>query len=120
MQYTDSHMWIRMENEVGTVGISRYGREELGDIVHIELPRIGQDVVIGEEVAVLESTKAAVDIYSPVSGRIVAINDILREKPNVLNDFPETTGWLFAIALSHPDELNSFYDLADYQTFIHC
>lgn len=107
MRFTESHEWIQLQGNVGTVGITDHAQKELGDIVSVELPKIGQHVKAGQEVAVLESTKAAADIYAPVSGKVVAINDAVRAAPATINHHPETTGWLFQIELSHPKELDS-------------
>lgn len=116
MKYTESHEWIIAKKKIGRVGISAYAQKELGDVVYIQLPKVGQKVEAGEEVAVLESTKAAADIYSPVSGEITAINPKVAEDPTLLNRSPENEGWLFEIALSDPSELDT---LLDDQQYLH-
>ncbi len=115
MQFTDSHEWI---TEEGRVGITAYARRELGDIVYVELPLVGRRVKKGEEVVVLESTKAAADIYSPVSGEVVAVNEELRGSPDLVNQSPEEKGWLFQIRPFDADELRSLMDAQDYQRLI--
>lgn len=110
MKYTDSHEWIQFEGETGVVGISAHAQKELGEIVYIELPLVGQTVQKGDEVVVLESTKAAADIYSPVSGTIIAINENVKRDPNLLNASPEKEGWLFKIAVSNVAECETLLD----------
>ena len=114
MRYTESHEWLSLEGKVGTVGITDYAQKELGGIVYIQLPRMGQQVTAGEEIAVLESTKAAADIYSPVSGKIVEVNQALAKTPSLLNQAPETTGWLYRIDLSSPAEWDTLLSRKQY------
>ncbi len=114
MFYTDSHEWISLLGQRGRVGITKYAQKELGEIVFIELPRIGSAVALGEEVCVLESTKAAADVYSPLSGRIAAVNEALKDSPLLLNQDPEGAGWLFEIELSHPEETSSLLNETQY------
>lgn len=109
MKYADSHEWIRVEGEQGVVGISSHAQKELGEIVYVQLPEVGQEVKAGEEIAVLESTKAAADIYSPVSGKVVSVNKSLNENVTLINQSPEEEGYLFDIALSHPEELEKLF-----------
>ncbi|MCP5505292.1 MAG: glycine cleavage system protein GcvH [Chlamydiales bacterium] len=113
MRYAETHEWI---DDNGRVGISKKAQEELGEIVYIELPEVGQKVKAGEEIAVLESTKAAVDIYSPVSGTITAVNEVLREDPSPLNQAPEEAGYLFEMTLSKPEELEALTPKETYQS----
>lgn len=118
MRYTESHEWIQIKGQVGTVGITRYAQKELGEIVSIELPKVGQAVRAKQEICVLESTKAAADIYAPVSGKIVAVNEGLKENCSQVNQFAETKGWLFQIELSNPKELDHLLDEKQYQALI--
>lgn len=112
MKYTETHEWYLD----GKVGISKYAQKELGEIVYIELPKVGQKVRAGEEIAVLESTKAALDIYSPISGTIASVNMKLKEDVNLLNQSPEKGGYLFEITPSHPEEIESLLTADDYLT----
>lgn len=114
MKYTQSHEWIALEESQGIVGITKYAQQELGEIVHIELPQVGQEIQVGDEVAVLESTKAAADIYSPVSGEIIAVNQKIKEDLELINQHPETKGWLFKIKLHDHQELELLYDHKKY------
>lgn len=118
MYFTDSHEWITVEDGLGTVGVTTHAKKELGEIVYLELPQIGRVVKAGEEVVILESTKAAADIYAPVSGEIVAVNEIVRTAPDILNESPEERGWLFQIRLSNPEELNHLMGRTSYQKLV--
>jgi glycine cleavage system H protein len=118
MYFADSHEWIRVEGRVGYVGISRYAQRELGEVVYVQLPQVGRQVRAGEEVAVLESTKAAADIYSPVSGTIIAVNTSVKENSLIVNQFPEAEGWLFQVEIANFQELDSLLDLERYAVLI--
>lgn len=118
VRFTDSHEWIAIEGAKGTVGISEYAQKELGEIVAIELPKVGQKVRAGEETCVLESTKAAADVYAPVAGTVVSINEVLLKNPHALNEAPESYGWLFKIELSNAREFDRLLTLAEYRTLI--
>jgi len=106
MKFTPSHEWISIKGKIGTVGITNYAQKELGVIVHVELPEVGTVVKAGQEVCVLESTKSATDIYSPVSGKISAVNQALKTTPELINRSPEKEGWLYQIELSSMEEFN--------------
>ncbi|MES2345037.1 MAG: glycine cleavage system protein GcvH [Chlamydiota bacterium] len=118
MKFSRSHEWIKIEGGVGTIGITEYAQKELGEVVHIELPSVGKHVLAGDEVAVLESTKAAADIYSPVSGEIIAINQSLIEFPDKINRSPEQEGWLFKVKLANLAEIDSLLDKKQYLNLI--
>ena len=118
MKYTESHEWIDLEENVGTVGVTNYAQKELGDIVYVELPEVGSEVNVGDEVAVLESTKAAADIYAPVTGTIVEINDALNDQPEEINISPMDEGWLFKIELQKPEELEQLMEEKEYKETI--
>jgi glycine cleavage system H protein len=115
LKYAKSHEWIRVDPDgLVTVGISEFAQDALGDVVFVELPKSGATVSAGQEVAVVESVKAASDIYSPVSGSIVAVNDTLRDKPELLNSSPLDQGWLFRIKMSNAAEVGGLLDAAAY------
>lgn len=114
MRYTESHEWISLQGKVGTVGITDYAQKELGEIVYIELPKVGQTLKAGQEACVLESTKAAADVYSPVTGKVVEVNEALRQSPSSLNQAAETAAWLFRIELSHPREMENLLTRESY------
>jgi glycine cleavage system H protein len=115
--YTKDHEYIRVEGDIGTVGISDHAQSQLGDVVFAEAPTVGKKVKQGEESAVVESVKAASDIYAPVSGEIIASNSKLDAEPAVINEDPLGTGWFYKIKLSNKDELKSLMNEADYQAF---
>ncbi|MBS0653387.1 MAG: glycine cleavage system protein GcvH [Verrucomicrobia bacterium] len=114
MKFTETHEWINVEDGIGTVGITHHAQQELGEVVYIELPAVGKMVKAGEEVAVLESTKAAADIYSPVSGEIVEINQRLHDFIHEINQMAQTQGWLFKVRVSHPAELEKLLSHEQY------
>lgn len=118
MKFTDSHEWIKVEEGIGVVGITGHAKRELGEVVYIELPSVGKQIKSGEEVVVLESTKAAADIYSPVSGEIIEINQDLGHSPDKLNECPETEGWLYKIKLSEQSELEKLLDKQQYKALV--
>ena len=116
--YTSEHEWIRVEGDIGTVGISQYAQEQLGDVVFVDLPQAGRTVAKGESVAVVESVKAASDIYSPASGEVIEANAALAESPGVVNADPMGKGWFFKIKLSDKGELSGLMDEAAYNDFV--
>jgi glycine cleavage system H protein len=99
-QYTKSHEWIDSQGEVATVGITEQALKEIGEVVYIELPKVGRQVTVGQEVVVLESTKAAIDICSPVEGKIIKVNSAIRDNIQLINQSPEKEGWLYQVELS--------------------
>jgi len=115
MKYTDSHEWIEQSEHVATVGVTEFAQKELGDIVYVELPKVGKTLRAGEAAAVLESTKAAADVYAPASGTILEVNPALAQTPELVNQSPEAQGWLFKIKLSNPLELDKLLDLNAYR-----
>lgn len=122
LKYAKSHEWIRVDagglaTGLATVGISEFAQDALGDVVFVELPKIGA-VKAGQEVAIVESVKAASDIYSPVSGTIIAVNDALKDTPELLNSSPLDKGWLFRIKMDNIAELGALLDAAGYSAVI--
>ena len=117
-RYTKDHEWIRLDGDVATVGITAHAQEQLGDIVYVELPEIGRKVTKGGDAAVVESVKAASDVYSPVSGEVVAINDALGSTPGAINEEAEGKGWFFRLRLASPDELNELMSAEQYKEFL--
>jgi glycine cleavage system H protein len=119
MKFTDSHEWVTRENDdICRVGITSFAQKELGDIVYVEAPKIGKEIQAKQEVAVLESTKAAADVYSPVSGTILEVNTQLKESPELINQSPEEKGWIYTIRISNPKELDEFMDKKQYDSMI--
>jgi glycine cleavage system H protein len=118
MLFTDSHEWISVSGNKGKVGITKHARSELGEIVYVELPKVGQKVQAGVEICVLESTKAAADVYAPVTGTILAVHEVLNKDPHALNVDPESSGWIFEIELSNPKELSRLLSEKEYTALI--
>ena len=117
-RYTKDHEWIRLDGDVATVGITEHAQEALGDIVYVELPEVGRKVTKGGDAAVVESVKAASDVYSPASGEVVAINDALGSSPGAINEEAEGKGWFFRLKLASPDELNELMSAEQYKAFL--
>ena len=118
VKYTNEHEWVRLEGDVGTIGITSYAQEQLGDVVFVEVPAVGRKVAKGESVAVVESVKAASDIYAPVSGEVVEANAALADSPGDVNAEPTGKGWFFKIRLSDKAELDALMDEAAYDAFV--
>lgn len=117
-KYTEDHEWIRIEGDVGTIGITDYAQEQLGDIVFVELPDIGKNVSKGDEAAVVESVKAASEIYAPVAGEIVEVNSALNDDPAIVNSDPTGGGWFLKIKLTDALAADALMDEAGYQAFL--
>lgn len=117
-RYTKEHEWILVEGDTGTVGITFHAQKELGDIVYVDLPKPGTAVEAGKPLGSVESVKAVSDIYSPVSGEVVAVNDLLATAPEKLNEDPHGAAWLVKIRLSNPAEVDSLMSAADYQAYL--
>ena len=117
-KYSKEHEWVFLENEVATVGITNYAQESLGDIVFIELPEIEKSIKIGDQVGVVESVKAASELYSPVSGKVIEINNELKTNPHLLNTDPENTGWYMKIKIDNAEELNNLMNFNQYKELI--
>lgn len=115
LRFTRDHEWIRRDGADGTIGITQYAQDQLGDIVFIELPAVGRAVVKGEEFAVIESVKAASEVYAPVSGTVAAVNETLADTPGLVNESPEGDGWLIRLTLANPEEVDGLMDGDAYQ-----
>ena len=118
IRYTEEHEWIRVEGELGTCGISEYAQEQLGDVVFVELPEIGRAVTQGAECAVVESVKAASEIYAPVAGEVVEINQAIVDDPAKVNADALGEGWFFKLRIADAAELDKLMDAAAYRSFI--
>lgn len=117
-KYTKDHEWVEVDGDIGTVGISDHAQEQLGDIVFIELPKEGREVNMGDEIATIESVKAASEIYAPVSGTVVEVNSTLDDEPALVNSDAFGEGWFFRIQLSDASELNGLMDEEAYKAFV--
>uniref|UniRef100_UPI0035C9E0F0 glycine cleavage system protein GcvH n=1 Tax=uncultured Sphingomonas sp. TaxID=158754 RepID=UPI0035C9E0F0 len=116
--FTQDHEWVDVDGDIGTVGISEYAQSQLGDIVFVDVPADGKVLTKGDEAAVVESVKAASDVYSPVSGTVTEGNPALADTPGLVNEAPESDGWFFKLTLSAPDELNGLMDETAYAAFV--
>jgi len=117
-RYTKDHEWIRLDGEVATVGITEHAQSQLGDIVFVELPEIGRAVTQGGEAAVVESVKAASDVYAPVAGEVVAVNQELDGAPGTVNEDAEGKGWFFRLKLASPEQLDALMSAEQYKEYL--
>jgi glycine cleavage system H protein len=117
-RYTRDHEWVRLEGDVAVVGISKYAQEQLGDIVYVELPEIGKHLAKGAEAAVVESVKAASEVYAPVAGEVVAVNQTLGDEPAKVNESPEVSGWFLKLKPVNPGDLDTLMDETAYKAFL--
>lgn len=117
-RYTKEHEWVAVGSGAGTVGITFHAQQELGDIVYVDLPKVGAQAEAGKTIGSVESVKAVSDIYSPVSGEVVEINELLANAPEKLNEDPHGAAWLMKIRLSNPDEVNQLLSAADYEAYL--
>lgn len=118
LRYAASHEWVRLEGDVAIVGVSDHAQQELTDVVFVELPEVGRNVSAGEACAVVESVKTASDIYSPMSGEILEVNEALASDPSLVNQSPYEDGWFFKLRLSDAAEAESLLDAAAYRSQI--
>lgn len=116
--FTEDHEWVDVDGDIGTVGITDYAQGQLGDIVFVDVPEEGKTVAKGDEAAVVESVKAASDVYSPVSGTVIEGNAELADNPGLVNEDADGEGWFFKLTLSDPDELKDLMDEAKYEAFV--
>ena len=116
IKFTTQHEWIKVDGDIGIVGITDYAQEHLGDVVFTELPALGKVLTKGQEAAVVESVKAASEVYSPVSGIIVEVNPALQDQPDLINSDPMGSGWFFKLKLDHLEELDTLMDDTMYKT----
>ncbi len=117
-KYSEEHEWITIDGDIGTIGISNFAQEQLGDVVYVELPEIGRTVDKDGEIAVVESVKAASEIFSPVGGKVVEVNEALADAPEIVNAEAEGDGWIYRLQLSDAGELESLMDAAAYADFV--
>jgi glycine cleavage system H protein len=118
VKYSKEHEWISVDGDVATIGITQHAAEQLGDLVFVELPAIGKTVSPGDEAAVVESVKAASEVYAPLSGEVVEVNSVLEGEPGKVNEAPEGEGWFLKLKLSSPSELDGLMDAAAYKAFV--
>lgn len=117
-RYTKEHEWVSLEGDTGTIGITHHAQSELGDIVYVDLPKVGAKVEQGKTLGSVESVKAVSDIYSPVTGEITEINDLLSSQPEKLNEDPHGSAWLVKVRLANPGEIQNLLSAPDYQNYV--
>lgn len=118
IRFTEDHEWIRIEDDEGVVGITDYAQGQLGDVVFVELPEVGAEFAKGDEAAVVESVKAASEVYAPVSGTVTAVNGALEDEPALVNSSPMGEGWFFRLKISEPSELDALMSEAAYRDYV--
>ena len=120
MKFTDSHEWVKEDgvSNIAIIGITSFAQRELGEIVYVELPQLGKQIQAQQEIAVLESTKAAADIYSPVSGTIIAVNGQLKDTPQLINEHPEELGWICKVEILDRKELDVLLSHSEYENIL--
>ena len=115
--YTKEHEWIRVSQNIGVVGISSHAATQLGDVVYVELPELGKKLIKGEELAVVESVKAASEVYSPVAGEVLSVNETLEDQPQTVNESPDDGGWFVKISISDLNDLESLMSQDEYSAY---
>ena len=118
MRFTKDHEWVELDGDIATVGISAYAADQLGDVVFVELPAVGKTVKAGDSLAVVESVKAASDVYSPITGEVVEVNQITSDEPDRVNAQPETGGWLAKLKIADPAAVDALMDRPAYEAFL--
>lgn len=118
LKYTKDHEWLRLEGDLATIGITLYAQDKLGDLVFVELPSVGATFQQGAPAAVVESVKAASDVYAPVTGEVVAVNDKVTTEPGLVNSDPTGDGWLFRVKIADKSEFDALLDEAGYQAIL--
>ena len=116
--YSDEHEWVRVENGNATIGITDYAQEQLGDVVYVELPEVGTNLAKGDQAAVVESVKAASEVYAAVSGEVLEVNEVLADEPGKVNEDPQGAAWFLKMKLSDPSEIDALMDEAAYADFV--
>jgi glycine cleavage system H protein len=118
LKFTKDHEWVKLEGDIATCGITNYAQEQLGDVVFVDVPAVGKKVSQGADAAVVESVKAASDVYAPVSGEVVEANGALSSDPALVNNAAETDGWFFKLKLTNPTELDALMDESAYKEYL--
>jgi len=118
LRYTEEHEWVLVEDDIVTVGVTDFAQDQLGDVVFVELPEVGDTLEVGDTFGVVESVKAVSDVYAPVSGKVVEINEALPDEPEALNNSPYEKGWMIKVKLTDSSALADLMDVAAYQAFV--
>lgn len=118
LKYTKSHEWVRIENETATIGISDYAQDELGDITYLELPEVGDSVTATDPLGIIESVKAATDVYAPLDGEVMERNETVVDTPELVNQSPYDSGWMIKISISDPAQVDTLMDSSQYEAHV--
>jgi glycine cleavage system H protein len=118
VRYTKDHEWVRRDDDIVTIGVTEYAQEQLADLVFVELPEVGREFEAADAVAVVESVKAAADVFAPVAGKIIEVNQSVVDDPSLVNSEPEADGWLFKMEMTDPDTYDNLLDEAGYREFL--
>lgn len=118
LRYTKEHEWVRLDGDVATIGITFHAQKELGDIVYVDLPKVGTKIKAGKSMGSVESVKAVSDVYAPVSGEVAEINESLASAPEKLNEDPHNSGWLAKLRIENPAEMSNLLSPSDYQSYV--
>ena len=118
LKFTEDHEWIKIDGDIGTVGITDYAQEQLGDVVFVEVPEVGKDLTKGDEAAVVESVKAASEVYAPLDGQVTEVNEALADEPSLVNSAAMADGWFYKLKLADLGQLEGLMDEADYKEFV--
>jgi glycine cleavage system H protein len=118
LHYTKDHEWLRLEGEQGTVGVTDFAQESLGDVVYVELPKIGENFAAGEPFGSVESVKSVNELFTPVSGKVVGINEALVDAPELVNTSPYSDGWMIRLEVSSKDEVHALLNATEYEDFV--
>jgi glycine cleavage system H protein len=117
IRYTQDHEWVQLDGDIATIGISAFAQDQLGDVVFVELPDLGKSFDQGDEAAVVESVKAASEVFAPISGEVIEVNDALLDNPALVNEDAEGDGWFFKLRVADPDEFADLMSAKDYKRF---
>lgn len=117
VKFTEDHEWINVDGDIATIGISAYAAKQLGDVVFVELPEVGREMTKGDEAAVVESVKAASEVYAPIGGEVTAVNEALEDAPETVNASPEGDGWFLKLKMADASELDALMDEAKYKAY---
>jgi glycine cleavage system H protein len=117
-RYAKSHEWIHVEGDTGTIGITEYAQKELGDVVFVDLPKVGTELELGDELGSIESVKAVSELFSPISGEVIEVNEALADKPELVNTDPYGDGWMVRVKLTRPDEADVLMSAEEYDEYV--
>lgn len=118
LKFTEDHEWVLLEGDIATIGVSNYAQEQLGDVVFVEVPEVGSDLKKGEELAIVESVKAASEVYTPIGGEVIEVNTELEDTPTLVNEEPMGDGWFAKLKVTDPSEIDDLMDEEAYNSFI--